>query len=87
MLGVPVWRGAAVYQSCLIAAADDPATSLADPRGGAHAFSDPDSNSGYQVTASDLAGMAETPDRLFSRAIFTYGHRNVVRTVAGGVNR
>ncbi|WP_155523141.1 PhnD/SsuA/transferrin family substrate-binding protein [Tabrizicola thermarum] len=87
LLGVPVWRGAPLYQSYLIAAADDPATSLADLRGGAHAFSDPDSNSGYLVTASDLARMGEAPDRFFSRAIFTYGHRNVVRAVAGGLTR
>ncbi len=87
LLGVPVWRGEPLYQSYLIAAADDPATSLADLRGGTHAFSDPDSNSGYLVTASDLARMTETPERFFSRAIFTYGHRNVVRAVAGGLTR
>lgn len=87
LLGVPIWRGAPLYQSYLIAGADDPATSLSDLRGGAHAFSDPDSNSGYLVTASDLARMGETPDRFFSRAIFTYGHRNVVRAVAGGLTR
>jgi phosphonate transport system substrate-binding protein len=87
LLGVPVWRGAPLYQSYLIVAADDAASGLADLRGGAHAFSDPDSNSGYLVTASDLARMGETPDRFFSRAIFTYGHRNVVRAVAGGLTR
>ncbi|RGP38044.1 PhnD/SsuA/transferrin family substrate-binding protein [Pseudotabrizicola alkalilacus] len=87
LIGVPVWRGEPLYQSYLIAAADDPATSLGNLRGGAHAFSDPDSNSGYLVTASDLARMGETPDRFFSRAIFTYGHRNVVRAVAGGLTR
>lgn len=87
LLAVPVWRGEPLYQSYLIAAADDLASSLADLRGGAHAFSDPDSNSGYLVTASDLARMDETPERFFSRAIFTYGHRNVVRAVAGGLTR
>jgi phosphonate transport system substrate-binding protein len=87
LLGVPVWRGEPRYQSYLITATDDPATELSDLRGGAHAFSDPDSNSGYLVTASDLARTAETPDRFFSRAIFTYGHRNVVRAVAGGLTR
>ena len=87
LLGVPVWRGEPLYQSYLIVAEDDPATSLADLRGGAHAFSDPDSNSGFLVTASDLARMGEVPDKFFSRAIFTYGHRNVVRAVAGGLTR
>jgi len=87
LLGVPVWRGAPLYQSYLIVAADDGATSLADLKSGAHAFSDPDSNSGYLVTASDLARMGTTPDNFFSRSIFTYGHRNVVRAVAGGLTR
>lgn len=87
LLGVPVWRGEPLYQSYLIVAEDDPATSLADLRGGTHAFSDPDSNSGFLVTASDLARMGEVPDKFFSRAIFTYGHRNVVRAVAGGLTR
>ena len=31
--------------------------------------------------------MGETPERFFSRSIFTYGHRNVVRAVAGGLTR
>ncbi len=87
LLGVPVWRGRPLYQSYLIVAADDPAADLADLRGGAHAFSDPDSNSGFLVTASDLARMGETPERFFSRVVFTYGHRNVVRAVAGGLTR
>lgn len=87
LLGVPVWRGAPLYQSYLIVAADDDATSPVDLKGGAHAFSDPDSNSGYLVTASDLARIGATPDGFFSRSIFTYGHRNVVRAVAGGRTR
>lgn len=87
LLGVPVWRGRPLYQSYLIAGAADDATGLEDLRGGVHAFSDPDSNSGYLVTASDLARMGETPERYFSRSVFTYGHRNVVRAVAGGLTR
>jgi phosphonate transport system substrate-binding protein len=87
LLGVPMWRGEPLYQSYLIVAAEDPASGLVDLRGGTHAFSDPDSNSGFLVTASDLARMGETPDQFFSRAIFTYGHRNVVRAVAGGLTR
>ncbi len=87
LLGVPVWNGQPLYQSYLIASADDPAQGLADLRGGTHAFSDPDSNSGFLVTASDLARLGETPETYFSRTIFTFGHRNVVRAVAGGLTR
>ena len=64
LVGVPIWRGRPLYQSYLIVGADDPATSLADLRGDVHAFSDPNSNSGYLVTASDLARMGENPDEI-----------------------
>jgi phosphonate transport system substrate-binding protein len=87
LIGVPVWRGQPLYQSYLIVGADDAAMSLADLRGGTHAFSDPDSNSGFLVTASDLARAGDAPESFFSRVIFTYGHRNVVRSVAGGLTR
>lgn len=87
LLGVPVWNGQPLYQSYLIASADDPAGDLADLRGGTHAFSDPDSNSGFLVTASDLARLGETPEAFFARTIHTFGHRNVVRAVAGGLTR
>lgn len=87
LLGVPIWNGRPLYRSYLIAAKNDPAQDLADLRGGTHAFSDPDSNSGYLVTASDLAQEGETPETFFARTIFTFGHRNVVRAVAGGLTR
>lgn len=87
LLGVPVWRGQPLYQSYLIVGKDDAAATLSDLRSAAHAFSDPDSNSGFLVTASDLAREGQTPEEFFSRVIFTYGHRNVVRSVAGGLTR
>jgi phosphonate transport system substrate-binding protein len=87
LIGAPVWRGQPLYQSYLIVGADDPASSLQDLRGSPHAFSDPDSNSGFLVTASDLVRTGESPDTFFSRTIFTFGHRNVVRSVAGGLTR
>ena len=87
LVAVPSWRGGPRYQSYLIVAAGDPATGLPDLRGGTHAFSDPDSNSGYLVTASDLRRAGERAETFFSRAIFTYGHRNVVRAVADGLVR
>lgn len=85
LLALPVWRGRPLYQSYLIAGADNPVASIQDLRGAIHAFSDPDSNSGYLVTVSDLARLGETPDRFFRRTIYTYGHRNVVRAVADGL--
>lgn len=87
LLGAPVWHGRPLYQSYLIVAPDDAAQGLADIEGGIHAFSDPDSNSGWLVTVSDLAGMGRRPEEFFARTIFCYGHRNVVRAVAGGLAR
>ena len=87
IIGVPVWRGKPQYQSYLITGAGDDAATLADLRGGVHAFSDPDSNSGYLVTTADLSQLGFRPDAFFSRTIFTYGHRNVVRAVASGLAR
>jgi phosphonate transport system substrate-binding protein len=41
LLGAPVWRGRPLYQSFLIASAEDPSMGLDDLRGDTHAFSDP----------------------------------------------
>lgn len=87
LLGVPVWRGEPLYRSYLIVGTDDTAEGLGDLQGGTHAFSDPDSNSGWLVTASDLARMGQRPETFFQRTLFAYGHRNVVRAVAGGLTR
>ena len=85
LMAVPVWNGKPLYQSYLITGQESSARSLTDLRGQTHAFSDPDSNSGYLVTASDLARMQQRPDGFFRRTIFTFGHRNVVRAVADGL--
>lgn len=87
LLGAPIWRGRPLYQSYLIVAAEDEATGLEQLEGGSHAFADPDSNSGWLVTASDLARRGARPEDFFARTIFCYGHRNVVRAVAGGLAR
>lgn len=85
LLAVPVWQGQPLYQSYIITGTDNPAASVDDLRGTVHAFSDPNSNSGYLVTAALLAGQDVRPEHFFSRAFFTYGHRNVVRAVASGL--
>jgi len=85
LIAVPVWRGKPLYQSYLIAPKGRAATSIDDLKNDIHAFSDPNSNSGYLVTASMLAERKLRPDQFFRQTIFTYGHRNVVRAVASGL--
>lgn len=85
LLAVPVWRGKPLYQAYLIASQRRQARGIDDLKGDIHAFSDPDSNSGYLVTSALLAERGLKPADFFSRTFFTYGHRNVVRAVAAGL--
>jgi phosphonate transport system substrate-binding protein len=85
LVAVPVWRGRPLYQSYLIASVGRSARSIADLKGDVHAFSDPDSNSGFLVTAAELAKLDQRPETFFGRTLFTYSHRNVVRAVASGL--
>lgn len=85
LLAAPVWRGRPLYQSYVIAGKDHAAASIDQLRGSVHAFSDPNSNSGYLVTTALLAKQGLRPEHFFSRVFFTYGHRNVVRAVASGL--
>ncbi|GAB4170589.1 MAG: hypothetical protein OHK0024_06580 [Thalassobaculales bacterium] len=85
VVAAPVWRGRPLYQSYLIVAADREAGTLEDLEGDTHAFSDPNSNSGYLVTRAMLAERRRRPEGFFSRTFFTYSHRNVVRAVATGL--
>ena len=85
LLAVPVWRAKPLYQSYLITDASRAATGIEDLAGDVHAFSDPDSNSGFLVTAAELARKGQRPERFFRQVFFTYGHRNVVRAVASGL--
>ena len=55
---------------------------LDDLKGDVHAFSDPDSNSGWLVTRRRLRETRPRPDGSSRRRFFTWGHRNVVRAVA-----
>jgi phosphonate transport system substrate-binding protein len=85
LVAVPLYRGQPLYQSYLIANAANEAKTFEDFRGDVHAFSDPDSNSGFLVTRALLAEMRQSPERFFRHHFFTYGHRNVIRAVASGL--
>ena len=85
MLAVPLWNQQPLYQSYLIASAGREASDLSQLAGDVHAFSDPDSNSGFIVTQSELVARNMDRDTFFGRSFFTYGHRNVLRAVATGL--
>ena len=85
LVAVPVWNGKPLYQSYLIVGRDTKAETLGDLAGTVHAFSDPDSNSGYLVTRAALAEMGSSPTRFFRQFFYTYGHRNVIRAVSAGL--
>lgn len=85
ILAVPLYRGAPLYRSYVITRANRAAATLAALRGDIHAFSDPDSNSGFLVTSALLADAGTTPGAFFAHSLFTHGHRNVIRAVAAGL--
>lgn len=85
LLSVPLHHGRPLYQSYVITEANAPAASLSELRGMTHAFSDPDSNSGFLVTRWLLARQGARPETFFARSFFAYGHRNVIRAVGSGL--
>lgn len=85
LVATPVWNGRPLYQSYLIAAAGRAAADWEELQGDIHAFSDPDSNSGFLVTRALLAENGMRPEGFFSRHFYTYGHRNVIRAVGSGL--
>lgn len=85
LVATPSWHGRPLYQSYLVATVDRPVADWGGLRGDIHAFSDPDSNSGFLVTRALLAENGLLPQRFFSRSFFTYGHRNVIRAVGSGL--
>lgn len=85
LLAVPLHHGRPLYQSYLISDATLGASTIDDLRGHSHAFSDPDSNSGFLVTRWLLAARHERPEGFFNRPFFAYGHRNVLRAVGAGL--
>lgn len=85
LVAMPTWNGRPLYQSYVIVSVDGTAGAVEDLQGDIHAFSDPDSNSGYLVTRALLHDMGTGPERFFRKTMFTYSHRNVIRAVASGL--
>jgi phosphonate transport system substrate-binding protein len=85
LLAVPLYQHEPLYQTYVIVSEGSKAQSFDDIQGTIHAFSDPDSTSGFLVTRYLLTLRRTTPAQFFRTFFFTYGHRNVVRAVATGL--
>ena len=85
LVAVPLWHHKPLYQSYLIVDRDRKGRGILDLRGDIHAFSDPDSNSGFLVTRAELAERGLKPETFFAKTFFTYAHRDVIRAVASGL--
>ena len=85
LLAVPLYHRKPLYQTYVVVNEASRAQSFDDIRGTVHAFSDPDSTSGYLVTRWLLALRRTTPAEFFRNSFFTYGHRNVIRAVSTGL--
>ena len=85
LLAVPLYHHRPLYQTYVIVNEGSKAQSFDEIRGSVHAFSDPDSTSGYLITRWLLALRQTTPAQFFRKFFFTYGHRNVIRAVGAGL--
>lgn len=83
LLAAPVAYGRTTYNAYAIVRTESPARRFEDLRGMSFAFTDPDSNTGHLVPSHLLATMGETPERYFSRVVFSGSHDASIAAVAG----
>jgi phosphonate transport system substrate-binding protein len=82
LLVAPQVQNDTIYHSLLLVAADSPARTMADLRGGVFAFTDPISNTGRKYPTFLVQQLGEQPESFFSRTFFTYSHDDAIRAVA-----
>jgi len=85
LLVAPQAYGKTVYFSYIIVAKTSAINRFTELRGKTFAFTDPLSNSGKLVPTYMLACMKTTPERFFSKYIYTYGHDKAIKAVAQGL--
>jgi phosphonate transport system substrate-binding protein len=85
LVAVPLYRHQPLRQAYVIVNQGSKATAFDDIRGTVHAFSDPDSTSGYLITRWLLALRGESPAEFFQNSFFTYSHRNIIRAIGSGL--
>lgn len=85
LLVAPQVNGKTTYNSVLIVPSSSKAKSMSDLRGKVFAFTDPISLTGRVYPTYLVHQLGFTPEKFFSRTLFTYSHDEAIRAVASGV--
>jgi phosphonate transport system substrate-binding protein len=85
LLVVPQASGSTSYHSYLIVPIDSTARTLTDLQGKSFAFTDPKSNTGKLVLTYILARNGTTPEKYFSKYIYTAAHDASIKAVSKGI--
>jgi phosphonate transport system substrate-binding protein len=72
------------YRSIIITRKESPINSLAEIKGRTYAFVDPGSTSGYMVPAAAFVVAGITPEKDFSKVMYSGGHDATIVAVAEG---
>lgn len=82
LLVAPTVNGKPLYHSYIIVHNDSPMKTFSELKGKVFAFTDPGSNTGKLYPSYLLKGMGFTPERFFSRLLYSYSHSKSVEMVA-----
>ncbi|MDH7528934.1 phosphate/phosphite/phosphonate ABC transporter substrate-binding protein [Ignavibacteria bacterium 4148-Me] len=81
ILVVPVVEGKPYYQAYVIVNEESNINSIDELQGKSFAFTDPLSNTGYDYIINILKDRKTTPEKFFSKTIFTYAHDYSIQAV------
>jgi len=82
LLVAPQVNGSVMYRSFIIVHKDSDIKNIDDLKGRSFAFTDPKSNSGKLYPTYRLAKNGHTPEKYFSKYIYSYSHNKSVELVA-----
>ncbi len=81
ILAVPVVNGKPYYQAYVIVNEESKISDINELKGKSFAFTDPLSNTGYSYIVNILRDKKTTPEKYFSKTIFTYAHDYSIQAV------
>lgn len=85
VLAVPVVNGKTAYQSYIITAKDNPASTLEELQGQIFAFTDPLSFSGRIYPVAKLNSLGHMTKKFFKKTFYTESHDKSIEAVATGI--